>query len=79
MEKEQLEFNFWYSALWSWKYGKYSQTLFIQTTLFRVGLARYPQNRNQTCIHGGHSGAIPLTYFVLLQILFCQENFLLKI
>jgi len=42
-----------------------------------VGLARYLENRSQTCSHGGHSVEI-LIFFVLLQILFCQENFLLK-
>jgi len=34
MEKEQLAFHFWYCALWSRKYGNYSQTSFIWTTLF---------------------------------------------
>jgi len=43
-----------------------------------VGLARYPENRNQACSHGGIRGQCPLDLFKLLQILFCQENFLLK-
>jgi len=35
-----------------------------------VGLARYPGNRNQTCSHGGHSGAIPPKFH-------CAPNFVL--
>jgi len=34
MKKEQPAFTFSYCALWSQKYGNYSQTSFIQTTLF---------------------------------------------
>jgi len=36
MKKEQPGFEFWCCALWSRIYGNYSQTLFIQTTLFRL-------------------------------------------
>jgi len=43
-----------------------------------VGLARLPENRNQTCSHRGIRGQSPRNLFKLLQILFCQENFLLK-
>jgi len=43
-----------------------------------VGLARYPENQNQACSHGGIRGQSPLNLFKLLQILFCQENFFLK-
>ena len=42
-----------------------------------VGLARYPENRNQTCSHGGIRGKSSLNFFEL-QLLFCQENYLLK-
>ena len=64
MEKEQLGFNFWYCALWTRKYGNYSQTSFIRTTLFRqnVGLARYPENRNQTCSQGGIRGQSSINF-----------------
>ena len=43
-----------------------------------ASLARYVENQNQTCSHGWHSGVIPPIFFELLQILLCQENFLLK-
>jgi len=67
-------------ASWSRKYGNYSQNWFTNYFVLskNVGLARYPENRNRTCSHVGQSGAILPEFFVLLHILFCQENFLLK-
>ena len=62
----------------TWKYGNYSHTSFIRTTLFHQKMSVWQGIWNQTCRHVGHSGAILLKFFVLLQILFCQENFLLK-
>jgi len=37
----------------------------------------YLENQNQACSNGGHSEAISPNFSVLLQILLCQENFLL--
>ena len=81
MEKEQLAINIWYCALWSRKYSNYSQTSFIRTTLFRQ---KIPVQRGirKIKIRPVATGSIrwksSLNFFVLLQILFCQENYLLK-
>ena len=81
MEKEQLAFNIWYCALWSRKYGNYSQTSFIRTTLFRQktsvkrGIRKIGIGPVAT---GSIRGKSSLNFFVLLQILLCHENYLLK-
>ena len=76
MEKEQLAFNF-YCALVPEIRQLQSDLVYPNYFVLskNIGLARYPENRNQTCSHRGHSGEIIPKFFVLLQILFCQENY----
>ena len=81
MEKEQIAFNIWYCALWSWKYGNYSQTSFIRTTLFcqKISVKRGIRKIGiRPVAMGSIQGKSSLIFFVLLQVLFCQENYLLK-
>jgi len=55
------------------KATSYSQTSFIRTSWFRIWKIGI-----RPVATGGIRGQSPLKFFVLLKILFCQENSLLK-
>jgi len=81
MKKEQLTFNFWYCALWSWKYSNFSHNLVYPNYfvfLNNVSLARYPENQNPTCIHGGHLGAIFPKFFCAANFVLPRKTFIKK-